>query len=83
MSKKRTRIKIRFIQDGSRYLIQQKHWYGWRYICYLSGASNGDYVRHVYEGQSTDPLLDKVLKEHFNTSRTFISITEYPMLRYY
>lgn len=83
------KIKIRFVarctSNGTvkDYLIQQKKWYGWRYLgVMVMGGYGGSYLE-LYCKDTKIELLDFVIHEHFKTTKAHVSITEYPELKTY
>ena len=82
------KIKIRFIERQQKrglvedYMIQQKKWYGWRYI---NKTENVEYmaVKYHYCKDTKEALLDEVLSDYFKVSIKFIQIEEHPTIKLY
>jgi hypothetical protein len=79
-------IEIRFVKrlliESSDYLIQQKKWYGWKYLDYKD-YSDGGSSKTLYCNEFKEKLLHEVLEKHFSTTINNITILEHPtLLRY-
>jgi len=82
-------LKIRFVArckdistKASDYLIQQKKWYGWRYLTYNIDTGYGS-VNYLYCKNTKKELLKYVLDNHFQIGSKFVKIQEYPMIKTY
>lgn len=62
------------------YYIQKKTWFGWRYIRY-ENCSDAGCVMWKYYNTNKDVLLDKVLDEKYHTTRKYIKLIEFPMIK--
>lgn len=83
-------IRIRFRQHGAdqpvsdiRYSIQEKTFFGWNTIGYTLGGGAGDYVWFSYSERDKGALLDRVLAETMGTTKEFVTVHEYPMIKIY
>lgn len=82
----RKSIKIRFVQHGQKdckYTIQRRKFFGWRSYRYLVGGGAGDYVAYEYTDSDKDALLNKIIKDKYQTTKEFIRVIEYPMVKEY
>lgn len=87
----RREFKIRFRQHGSdsepaidiRYSIQRKTLFGWSTIGYTRGGGAGDYAWFSYLEHDKEALLNKVLAETIGTTKEFVTVREYPMIKIY
>ena len=77
------KIKIRFVLCKGVYHIQEKKWYGWRYINYRIVGGFGDVFYYAYYAQSTEILLTDVLNKYYKRNKDYIEITEYPLIKIY
>jgi hypothetical protein len=75
-------IKIRFIKYTDRYTMQRKTWLGWKDLTYTIDMGYGSVVNY-YENKQTDKLLDDILKKEYHTTREFVDVIEYPMIKVY
>lgn len=75
-------IKIRFIQYDDHYTMQRKTWLGWKDLTYTIDMGYGSVVNY-YENKQTDKLLDDILKKEYHTTREFVDVIEYPMIKVY
>jgi CRISPR/Cas system CSM-associated protein Csm3 (group 7 of RAMP superfamily) len=76
------RIKIRFVERKSDYLIQKKSFMGWKYIGYTVDMGYGS-IRYLYCQDSKEKLLDEVLEKYYEVDKRFVEITEYPAIKIY
>ena len=86
----RKEITIRFRQYGAdsepkldiKYSIQRKTFFGWSTIGYTRGASGGS-AWFSYVENDKEVLLEKALAEVLGTTKEFVTIHEYPMIKIY
>jgi hypothetical protein len=83
------KLKIRFVArckgastKATDYLIQQKKWYGWKYIRYSVDTGYGS-LNYLYRKNTKKELLRYVLDNHFQVGSKFVQIEEYPMIKTY
>ena len=82
------KAKIRFIEGGTgtsedrRFSIQQKRWYGWRQLGYWVDLGYGSFYEY-FTAKTKEELLEKILDKYYKTSKKFITIMEYPMIKWY
>lgn len=71
-------LKIRFIKQDNKYILQCKKWYGWKYA--RIQTSGGLYEDSSSEDKSRS--LNKYL--HFmGECKQYIRVTEYPTIKKY
>tara|TARA_Y100000389_G_scaffold143221_1_gene141412 strand:- start:793 stop:1029 length:237 start_codon:yes stop_codon:yes gene_type:complete len=75
-------LKIRFIKEGSTYLLQKKKYFRWRWAMIQdgSGMMGPCYVRSY--GDSKLKSLNKYLHE-IGKCKQYVKITEYPTIKKY
>ena len=83
------KLKIRFVArckgastKPTDYLIQQKKWYGWKYIRYSVDTAYGC-VSYLYCKNTKKELLRCDLDNHFQVGSKFVQLEEYPMIKTY
>jgi hypothetical protein len=78
--------KIRYVKiqknevSGTRYEIQIKKWWGWKYAGYWQYGGTGDAVWYNYSGHTKEEVLN-MLKKDLNIQR--LEVEEYPMIKKY
>ena len=75
------KIKIRFINRGTDYLIQRKTLFGWKYLTY-EDCTNWGCVTTLFCKDSKKELILWVLDSYYKTTIKFVQIIEYPEIRH-
>lgn len=82
------RIKIRFIERGSRdgiifYSIQRRTWYRyWVYIGWTQEMGYGS-VFNCYSDTDKNKLLYDVIKDYYGLDKDIVRVIEYPSIKIY
>ena len=84
-------FRVRFRQHGSdsepaadiKYSIQRKKLFGWGTLGYYLGGGAGDYAWFSYLEHDKETLINKVLADKLGTTKEFVTIREYPMIKIY
>lgn len=83
------KIEIRFVARCKSsddvpddYLIQQKKWYGWKYIGQEMSGGYFSYFQFLLH-KDKEKLLEYFIENHLKTNKKQVEIIEHPMLKMY
>lgn len=81
------KIKIRFVgrckkihSEPNDYLIQEKKWWGWKYLTYYQFGGFGDCIGTLYCNNDKETLYKDVLENYYKVGGKFVQTEEYPMI---
>jgi hypothetical protein len=84
----RKKVKIRFVEGGPgsykghMFSVQEKRWYGWKWIGYYTDTICGD-IYEYYNADTKENLLEKVIDNYYKTTKKHLTIIEYPTIKWY